>query len=121
MSRIEIETAVAVNAAWVMTVVDENGAVQPCEAYALDASGNYLSGDGDDITAHIASGGIYITYEAFVSHQIAQERAARETAQWAENAKRFDWPGSAIYEARPLPAGCLFHRPHDEALCIVTA
>lgn len=121
MSRIPVETAIPVNAAWGLFVANEDGTFEPCESYAVAADGSYLSGDGDDIRDKIAAGVSFITYEASFSKRTMEERAARETTRWAENAARYGWAGRGVYVARPLPNGALLHRDHDEALCIVRA
>lgn len=111
MSRIAIETAKPAAHAWGVFVVSADGAkVEPCEAYALDASGNFLSGDGDDITAHIASGGAFVTYEGHGTEAAAKVSADEANASHARGVANFGWKDDgARYEARPLPAGTVFY------------
>ncbi len=123
MARIEVETAKKVSQAWGVFVISKDGAkVEPCEAYALDGSGNFLSGDGDDITAHVAKGGAFVTYEGHATEAAAKASADEANASYARGVANFGWnDNGARYEARPLPAGTLFHLRDDaETLCVVS-
>ncbi len=118
-NRIALETAIPVHAAFVVYCVTGESAL-PCEAYALASCGKYLSGDCDDISAHVASGGIFITYEGYLTRYAAQAAADCANASNADGVARYGWSAGTHYEVRALPAGCAFHfRDETESLAIV--
>ncbi len=111
MSRIEIENATRISQAWGVFLISKDGSkVQPSEAYALDKVGNLVSGDGDDISTHIANGGNFVTYDGYATEAAAKAIADQVNASHADGVARYGWEDDgSLCEARPLPPGTVFY------------
>ena len=80
---------------------------EPCEAYGLrGAPLNTFTNDGDDIRAHVAEGGAFLTYCGYRKEAGALNEMNSTLAEYRAN-----------YEVRRLPHGTFFY--DDEVLYVV--